>query len=346
MHGAFFMDTMKSDFLIVGRGIAGAILSLQLAERGINHHIIDAPGFSSSSRVAAGIVNPVVLKRLKLVSGAPQYLNQALSFYKNLEEKHGQLFFHPTPIAHIFQSVGELNNWYEKQDNPSFKPYLGEVKSNTTNAIPAPNGLGLMKTTGWLDTIALLDFHKTLMADVIINRNQLLTHEELLNISTSYKHVVLCSGHLMRHFYSNYEEIFLPTRGEVIVIETNDLPEDHIIHGPVFILPLGNNKFKVGATYHWDGLKDVPTEEGLDKLKRDLGKIFTGTYQIIDHQAGVRPNTQDQKPLLGHIQNNIYLLNGLGSRGVLMAPLLANQILDYILENTPLDSSIDVKRFT
>ncbi len=338
---------MKKDFLIIGRGIAGSILSFKLSERGIAHTIIDEPGLSSSSNVAAGLVNPVVLKRLKLVAGASEYLNAAQPFYRGLQTKTHNTFLHEVPISHIFQSIGELNNWNEKASNPAFAPFLGAIEKCESKSLIAPLGNGLMKNTSWLDTNAFLEFHKiTLPAENKIVEHQLAA-SDLAEFKSEFHHIIICNGHLLRHFLLGFENIFSPTRGEVMVIETEaDLPQDQIIHGPVFILPLGTNRYKVGATYHWDNLIDVPTAEGLTKLETDLGKIFIGDYKVIEHHAGVRPNTRDRKPILGKIEDKLYCFNGLGSRGVLMAPLLAEQLLDYILSGTELDESINLSRFS
>ena len=204
-----------------------------------------------------------------------------------------------------------------------------------------------MKNTSWVDTNLFLEIHKaTLSAESEILENQIEV-EEIASLSKEYKHIIIANGHLLRNVIPRFEDLFSPTRGEVMIIETAaDLPQNQIIHGPVFILPLGDKRFKVGATYHWDKLKDETTTEGLAKLEADLKKIFKGDYRVVKHQAGVRPNTKDRKPILGKIKDNIYCFNGLGSRGVLMAPLLADQLLDHIIKNSQLDPSSDLARFT
>lgn len=338
---------MKTEFLLIGRGIAGAVLSLKLSERGIKHSIIDQPSLSTSSKVAAGLVNPIVLKRLKLVAGANEYLHSALPFYRNLQSENNINFLHELPISHIFQSIGELNNWNEKASNTAFAPFLGDIVKNASQSLIAPHGVGLMQSTSWVDTIKFLSLHKSTLSINNSFEEYEVKAEDLNRLKKEYKNVIVCNGQLLRKFIPDFEELFSPTRGEVMIIETEaDLPKEQIIHGPVFILPLGNKRYKVGATYHWDHLKDETTTEGLDKLKSDLKKIFRGEYKVVEHKAGVRPNTKDRKPILGKIEDNLYCFNGLGSRGVLMAPLLADQLLENILSNTPLDPTIDLSRFT
>ncbi len=316
-------------------------------ERDISHTIIDAPELSSSSKVAAGLINPIVLKRLKLVAGAAEYLQAALPFYRTLQSNGNIGFLNEMPISHIFQSIGEVNNWNEKASNPAFTPFLGDIEKNPSTSLLAPFGNGLMQNTSWLDTISFLEFHKSTIRGSNTLQEQEVDENRLMDLMNDHKHVIICNGHLLRQLIHGFEEMFAPTRGEVMIIETAaDLPTNHIVHGPVFILPLGQKRFKVGATYHWDELEDKTTAHGLAKLESDLKKIFKGDYKVVEHLAGVRPNTKDRKPILGLIKENLYCFNGLGSRGVLMAPLLADQLLDFILSGTDLAPSINLERFS
>lgn len=337
---------MHKDFLIIGRGLAGSILSIHLAKKGIAHDVIDSPALSTSSKVAAGLINPVVLKRLKLVSGASSFITNAFDFYEICEKESHFSFFHRTPIAHIFQSTREVNDWNEKAGNPAFSPFLDSVIPYANQFIPAPHGLGIMKNTAWIDTMEFLRYHEKTVSQSgsrIIQKQ--IGFEDLQELKKQYTNIILCTGHLMRTYSEYFSETFTPTRGEVMIIETDQLPDDYILHGPVFILPLGNNQYKVGATYHWDNLQDITTSEGFNRLETDLRKIYNGPYKLIQHHAGVRPNTKDRKPLLGSIDENIYCFNGLGSRGALMAPLLASQLLNYILHKEPLPPQYDLERF-
>ena len=43
---------------------------------------------------------------------------------------------------------------------------------------------------------------------------------------------------------------------------------------------------------------------------------------------------------------NIYLLNGLGSRGILLAPTLSAWLYDQIYKSSSIPKEVDLKRFT
>ena len=61
---------MKYDFLIVGQGIAGSIIGLQLEQYNQRFLIVDKNEKITSSKVAAGLMHPMSFKRcIKLERG-------------------------------------------------------------------------------------------------------------------------------------------------------------------------------------------------------------------------------------------------------------------------------------
>ncbi len=336
---------MQNKILLIGRGLAGAILSLKMIEKGIDHDIIDDPQLSTSSRVAAGLINPIVLKRLKLVAGSKTFYNNIPKDYLKWEQGSATEFISEIPIQHIFHSAGEINDWSSKQSDPDFAEYLGQVSNKAIAHVKAPFGFGIMKNTFRLDTGNFLDFHLKALPPTCTIISEQIEEDDLAHLRKQYHKVIVCNGHLMRMLLPDSEGAFSPTRGEVMTIESKDLELTHILHGPVFILPLGNHLFKVGATYHWDNFKDSPTPVGKKQLVQNLEKIFSGSYTILEHQAGVRPNTTDRKPLVGTLRDNLYCFNGLGSRGALMAPHLADLLIEHIMSSKELPHIYNPHRF-
>jgi len=84
-------------------------------------------------------------------------------------------------------------------------------------------------------------------------------------------------------------------------------------------------------------------EELLNKLK----SFITLPIEVIDHRAGIRPTVRDRRPLVGQHPryNRLYVLNGFGSRGVMIAPYAAQQLFNKIESNQPLEDELDITRF-
>lgn len=340
-------------YILIGRGIAGVVLSAKLNAADIPHLILDAPNLSTSSKIAAGLVNPIVLKRLKMVADAQNFMDVALPFYKNLQSSLDAPFLHHTPIWHILNNQEEQNQWLEKSEHPTLKLFLNDTLiKNPYAEIHAPFGLGEVNGSFWVDSKVMLDAHKNYNPSNIleekINAKQVnFTNKtiHLKNTNFTFDHLIDCSGHLSRNIFPEMNAAFSPTKGEVLIIHSTTLPENIVLHAGVFILPLGNQHFKVGATYAWDDFNDQPTPIGKEKLISNLNKIFTGKYSIVEQLAGVRPNVKDRKPLIGKLQANFYAFNGMGSRGVLMAPYLAQLLITHIEADAMIPEQFQASRY-
>jgi len=67
--------------LIIGSGLAGISLAVHLSARQVDVEVI-ASDQSSASGVAAGILNPTVLKRYTAAWNNTAFMDYALSFYR------------------------------------------------------------------------------------------------------------------------------------------------------------------------------------------------------------------------------------------------------------------------
>ena len=133
----------------------------------------------------------------------------------------------------------------------------------------------------------------------------------------------------------------------MFIIKAPKLDLDVIVNTSVFILPLGGDLFKVGATYNWQDKTDLPTEEGKKELLERIKEILLCDFEIVKHFAGVRPTVKDRRPLIGthYERKSLHILNGLGTRGVMLGPAMAKALFDKIENKVSLSPEIDIKRF-
>jgi len=345
---------MMTDYIIVGSGLAGIAFAETLLQHDKSFIVFENNSQNSSS-IAGGLYNPVILKRFSEVWNAKSQLELANSFYEEIQKKLNVQFDFKIPIFRKFFSVEEQNNWFTASDKPNLAPFLSTtIVHKKYNGINAPFGYGEVLQTGYVDTIALLSHYHNylkslnlLISETFDYRQVKLfdDHIEYKNIKS--KHIVFAEGFGM---HSNPYFNYLPldgTKGELFIIRAADLDLDVIINTSVFILPLGNDLFKVGATYNWKDKTNTPTQEGRQELIERIKEILNCDFEIVDHFAGVRPTVRDRRPLLGtHPKHkNFHILNGLGTRGVMLAPAMAIDLFDFIEEIKPLDKTIDIKRY-
>jgi glycine/D-amino acid oxidase-like deaminating enzyme len=342
------------DFLIVGQGIAGTTLAHQLIQKQLKVCVIDNNPSSSSSQIASGLYNPVVLKRMKKVWHADFMLETLLPYYQNIEERIDRMIIDSNQVRRIFNTPEEQNNWHTLVEDPNFKELLAKgIEENNNNTIAAPFALGRVLQSGRIKVKEYLKGSKNYFIEQhAYKEDEILYHEiHAENDSISWKkfhakHIIFCEGHQARF---NPWFSYLPfacTKGEVMTVRS-EANIKHPLNGGKFILPLGDDEYKVGATYNWDELNEQTTEEGLNQLKDGWSKISSSTFELKQHSAGIRPNTKDRRPFLGtHPDHpNVHIFNGLGSRGILMAPYLAQCMVNYLLNHDYLHPEMDISRF-
>lgn len=342
------------DYLLVGCGLAG----IAFAETALQHNksiLVFDNNSQQSSKVAGGLYNPVILKRFSEVWKAQEQLDLLNSFYGDLETKLNSRFNFKMPIYRKLFSVEEQNNWFQATDKISLAPFLSsKLVFKKYNGIDSPFNFGEVLQTGYVDTESL-QFHY----QNYLNEQKLLLETafdyESLELKENYiqykdiqaKNIVFAEGYGM---ISNPYFGHLPldgTKGELLIVKAPGLNLDAVIKTSIFVLPLGNDLYKIGATYNWNDKTNLPTEEGKKELLESIKEILHCDFEIIEHLAGVRPTVKDRRPMIGTHPNhkNIHLLNGLGTRGVMLAPAMAKELFESIEFGNALDSSVDIKRF-
>jgi len=269
------------------------------------------------------------------------YLGETEAFYRAWEARLGTSFYHPVELEHVIHNSGETNDWISNSEKPYLKDHLGPINKTPLPEIAAPHGRAEVKGIFWCNTQEFIESWK-----INLRKNDLLIEDQWesgLNIDS--KGLIFCNGHLLRESHPHLSAAFSPTKGELMVIKADKLPEDRILHAGVFALPLGEGLFKIGASYSHQDLTENTSPSGLEFLKSKLEVFYKGEYEIIDHQAGVRPNIKDRKPLMGRISESEWTFNGLGSRGVLMGPYLSKHFVDHLIHDSPLKPEWDLKRF-
>ena len=341
------------DYLIVGSGLAGISFAEQALRNQKTVFVIDT-NLQNSSKIAGGLYNPVILKRFSKIKDAQCQLHLMNEFYQIIESKLNTKFDFKMPILRKFFSIEEQNNWFIASDKEGLSPFLStNLIKKKYKGIDSHYDYGEVLQTGYVDVALLLEKYKAylikkeLFSDEVFDYTLLESHSNFVQYKdVKAKHIIFAEGFgLHANPYFNH----LPldgTKGELFIIKAAALDLDVIVNTSVFILPLGNDLFKVGATYNWVDKTSTPTEEGKQELIDRIKEILICDFEIIQHLAGVRPTVKDRKPLIGRhpMHSHLYVLNGLGTRGVLLAPAMAKALFEYIEYEIPLDSSIDIKR--
>lgn len=345
---------MKVDYIIVGIGLAGISFCEQLIANNKTFVVFDDAS-QMSSTVAGGLYNPVVLKRFTSVWKSKEQLDIALKMYSALERKLNVKLDYKIPVYRKFASLEEQNNWFAASDKPALSEYLStNLVKNNNNAVNAPYGFGEVKSTGRIDVKTLIDAYKSylLQNDLLIENEFQYRDFNVIENGIQYKNLVSQNLIFAEGFGMSKNPFFkdlplVPTKGELLTIYAQQLSIDYVLKGPVFLIPLEKDLYLVGATYDWNELSNNPSEKAMETLLTKLKTLINCPFEVVNQLAGVRPTVKDRRPLVGKHReiDNMYILNGLGTRGVMIGPYVASQLFNFIENKMPLEEEIDINRF-
>ncbi len=330
----------KTNTLVVGQGIAGSVVAYMLHRKNIPFMVMDPLPANSASLVAAGMFTPISGKRKTIQAITLQQIPFAINVYTEIEKLLGTQLLHLSNIYQAFASAGERDELMLKAGKDDFARLINKSPELLPH-IKQPFGAIEITASGWVDCEGFINgFREWLKAAGRLLEGSF-TYDDLI-IDTSlmqygqmqFENIIFCEGyHSMDNPYFKEENI-IPCSGDVLTIRCRDLPVNKIIKkSGIYLVPLGNETFKAGATYHWHSNDEIPGEEGRRELEQKLEGMLNVTYIITDHKTGIRPTTQNREVISKQhpVFKNMFMLNGLGTKGVIQGPWWANHLVDQYI---------------
>lgn len=339
---------VRHDVLILGRGIAGAVLAEACRMRGLSFHVFDRKREGNASMAAGGAVNPVVLRRDVPCWRASELMHFSRTFYGALQERTGITCWHPMPLVKIFPTPNEVKQWVRAMAEPATAPFIASRPEPEIDAAPLhiPHGYGTVTEAAWLDLPMLLEIQR---AELM--RNGELTERDVdgteIRVSPEGVRVGDVQGRWLVRCKGPFanDAGLAPVKGETLTVRIPGLHLTRMVHGGAGLLPMGGELYRIGATFKWTDVWEGPTEEARTFLLGKLESLVKAPIEVIAQHAGVRPAVRDRRPILGKTGAHEAVLNGLGARGVLLAPWCAEHLLDHLFEGKELDAEVDRQRF-
>ncbi len=347
---------MHFDYIIVGQGLSGSLLSWFALQKGLKPLVIDNNDPGSASRVAAGLVNPITGRRMVKTWMADDILPFALQTYRGLENHLNDTFYFEKNVQKVFKNIEQQNEWLARSANPEYKGYVADSEKPGIPEEFLVNELGGIEITksGFLDTKTFLSHYRKFLKHKGLLMEEQLSYDELIiggsgikRGGDSARYIIFSEGSEARY---NPWFNWLPfsfVKGQILTIKAQQLKMDKILNKDFWLIPLGNGYFRSGSTYETDIDNPYPTEEGFQQLKRLLDKNLKVPYEVIDQQAGIRPATQDVRPYLGlHPEDRVIgIFNGMGSKGVSLAPYFASQMINFLEGEGTLNEKVNINRY-
>jgi len=347
---------MNVDFIIVGQGISGTLLQWFLHQEGQSFMVIDNGSDRASSKVAAGIINPVTGRRYQTTWKADELLPFAVRTYGELGNFFGTTYLHPKSVIDFFPSAQARNIFVERveagnaylspyPDQNDYNPYVhydfgcGRIHPAYVTSL----GALLADWRGWLRREGRL--REEHFAPELVQPEA----EGVVYGDITAQKVIFCEGAPGDQNPWFRLLPFAPNKGEALFIECKDLPATHILKKGFLLAPLAEpGMFWAGSSYAWEDLESGPTEAFRLRTEALLDGMLRVPYKVLDHKAAVRPATVERRPFIGlhpgHPQIGIF--NGMGTKGTSLSPYFAQQLVNHLLHGAPLTPEADVSRFS
>jgi glycine/D-amino acid oxidase-like deaminating enzyme len=323
----------NKSILIVGHGLAGTILAHHLHQENIEFQIWDSSSTHfTSSNAAGGIFNPVTGRKLEPTWLANEIFTYLFPFYQTIEKKLNASFFFPMPLFRPFANV-EMADWLNARRADIDNEFL-DWKSDGV----------WVNQAGWVDVPQLLSSSQLFFRDLGIFFEKEFVAGQADSVNFSY--IIFCEGfHGMTNpLWSCLN--FLPAKGEILKIKTVQADPFFILNKNGFLLPIGQDLFKVGATYRWDEFGPEPTASANEELKDKLAQFKVNDYIETEKLVGIRPATQDRRPFVGmHPEKPVGIFNGFGSKGVSLIPYFANEFVSELQGKKMVHPDASIRRF-
>ncbi|MHC0063256.1 glycine oxidase ThiO [Nostoc sp. UIC 10890] len=368
---------MTSETVIIGGGVIGLAIAIELKLRGTQVTVLCRDFKTAATHAAAGMLAPDAENISNEAMRSLCWRSRALyaDWTRKLEELTG--------LNTGYRACGILAPLFEEAEGQGSRG-AGEQGSRGESLSPSSPaywlnkeaihqyqpGLGADVVGGWwypedaqVDNQALAQVLWTAAESVGVELKDGITVEaflqqqgQVVGLQTNAgiihaAHYVLASG-----AWSN-ELLPLPVRprkGQMLSVRVPEfvpeLPLKRVLFGQdIYIVPR-RDRLVLGATSEDVGFIPDNTPEGIQKLLQAAIRLYPQLkhYPIQELWWGFRPATPDELPILGtsHCQN-LTLATGHYRNGILLAPITAALIADFILEqkSDPLLANFHYLRF-
>ena len=319
--------------------------------------VFDAKHKGSASKVAAGIINPITGHRWNLTENFHDYLTAAKALYATIEATLECELLRPVKQTRLIKNKGQSEYFEKRLKQANYQSLL-----QTVDQAPLKNtgyGFAEVAQSYHFNSQNLLDYMSKWLRlqDSIkcepfdygalkINAKEIqyrCRNNELI----SAKKVVFCEGYQAINNPWLKDLPFKLAKGSVLEIcaeqiKAIDNETMSLLNWGHWLLVDVHNHARLGSTYDWNDTSIDASNDNQQKLLNSLYKYSGLRAQVITHKTGVRPTTKQRQPFVGALSNlqHAYCLNGLGSKGCLIAPYYVDLLVQHMHNNSPLPACL------
>ncbi len=342
------------DYIIIGQGLAGSILAYRLIQNGKKILVIDNQHHGASSKVAAGIINPITGHRLTTNVLFNEQREVSLHLYTELESLFSINFVSHLKQFRLLTSTEQTEFWDKRKNHSTYQDYVGEKLSSLEPFIGNDFGAVEIHKTLRIHTSELLLAFKQWLLDKQSYLEMKVDYHDIEILSNKVKmgdveskNIIFCEGYQAIHNPWWKHLPFKLSKGEILKIKVNK-SMDTMLNWQQWLIPdsADGKELLLGSTYHWGDFSQETSlhssQEAKDDLLDSLEANTNLKAQVLEQRAGIRPTPTHRLPYIGQhkTESKVYCFNGFGSKGCLTIPYYSTLFAKHLSDNCALPKDI------
>ncbi|MGS0748860.1 NAD(P)/FAD-dependent oxidoreductase [Halpernia sp. GG3] len=338
------------DYIIVGDGYAALFFAHQLI-RNKKTFLLFSGGEKAASHISAGIINPLVLKRFTRFWLAQEQINALQETLKEIENYTGKNYWINEPIHRILHDEMEREVWLNKSKREDLIPFLSP-NFDTLETVKNPFKTGEVLQSGRLNVEGFFSDIFSYLKSTNSFINEFFKYEEVnlednIYQNIKFKQIVFAEGIAVRNNPFFKDIPLIPNKGHQLNLKLSESLGNKTFKKKYFLFPMSKGKYYYGGTHDRDHLENKINQDSLNDLKKSLEDFYENKYEVTGINFAFRATVEDRRPILGRHEKykTLYVLNGLGARGILNGNYFAKDLFNFIEIAQPLMEEVDLRRF-